>query len=66
MNNPEVNQFSLSFQLIFLWLSDFFFSVNNVLTWHIGRICLEWKIAWCVSMAAQLYISQETEFEFEW
>ena len=24
------------------------------------------KIAWCASMAAQLYISQETELEFEW
>ena len=24
------------------------------------------KIAWCASMAAQLYISQATELEFEW
>ena len=24
------------------------------------------KIAWCASMAAKLYISQETELEFEW
>ena len=24
------------------------------------------KIAWCASMAAQLYISQETELEFKW
>ena len=24
------------------------------------------RIAWCASMAAQLYISQETELEFEW
>ena len=24
------------------------------------------KIAWCASMAAQLFISQETELEFEW
>ena len=35
--------------------------------WQIRRICSKWKIPWCSSkMAAQLYISQETELEFEW